>query len=86
MVKRHEEVAPYILELAKHASKTGEPIVRSIAYEFNERPDITDEFLLGDKYLVAPVLQEGFYITTCGKHMTAAAKVTAKGGAIKSGL
>ena len=58
MVKRHEEVAPYILELAKHASKTGEPIVRSIAYEFNERPDITDEFLLGDKYLVAPVLQE----------------------------
>lgn len=59
MVKRHEEVAPYILELAKHASKTGEPIVRSIAYEFNERPDITDEFLLGNKYLIAPVLEEG---------------------------
>ena len=49
----------YIEELMNNAINTGEPIVRSIAYEFNERPDLTDEFLLGHKYLVAPVLKEG---------------------------
>lgn len=59
MVSRHVEIKDYIEGLMNNAMNTGEPIVRSIAYEFNERPDITDEFLLGDKYLIAPVLQEG---------------------------
>lgn len=51
--------APYIAELVKNAAKTGEPIMRSLAYECNERPDINDEFMLGDKYLVAPVIEQG---------------------------
>lgn len=59
MVKRHYELAPYMQELLENTAKTGEPIARSIAYEFNERPDIVDEFLLGDRYLVAPILKEG---------------------------
>lgn len=59
MVSRHVAMKEYTEDLMKNAMYTGEPIVRSIAYEFNERPDITDEFLLGDKYLVAPILQEG---------------------------
>lgn len=52
-------VASYIEELVENASKTGEPVMRSIAYEFNERPDINDEFLLGNQYLVAPVIEKG---------------------------
>lgn len=59
MVSRHVAMKEYTEDLMKNAMYTGEPIVRSIAYEFNERPDITDEFLLGDKYLVAPILQDG---------------------------
>lgn len=59
MAKRHYELAPYMEELLKNAATTGEPIVRSLAYEFNQRADIVDEFMLGDKYLVAPILQEG---------------------------
>ena len=59
MVQRHYALAPYIQLLLENTAKTGEPIARSIAYEFNERPDIVDEFLLGDKYLVAPILTEG---------------------------
>ena len=56
----HEKFGSYILELAKHASKTGEPIVRYMEYEFpNEGyENIKDQFMLGKKYLVAPVLTE----------------------------
>jgi alpha-glucosidase (family GH31 glycosyl hydrolase) len=50
--------ADYILETAKHASKTGEPILRSLEYAYS-LPDIGDEFMLGEKLLVAPVLQKG---------------------------
>ncbi|MBQ7879547.1 MAG: alpha-galactosidase [Clostridia bacterium] len=59
MVKRHYALKPYLEELLKTAATTGEPIARSIAYQCNERPDITDEFILGDKYLIAPVLTQG---------------------------
>lgn len=30
-----------------------------IVYEFNERPDINDAFMLGDRYLIAPVIERG---------------------------
>ncbi len=33
--------------------------MRSIFYEFNVRADINDEFLLGDRYLIAPILKAG---------------------------
>jgi alpha-glucosidase len=48
----------YILECARHASKTGEPIVRSMEYMFPHQgfADCKDQFMLGEKYLVAPVL------------------------------
>lgn len=59
MTALHTMIAPYLKELAVNASKTGEPVIRSICYQFNERPDIIDEFLIGDKYLVAPILTEG---------------------------
>lgn len=60
MALLHEKFGSCILGLAKHASKTGEPIVRYMEYEFpNEGyENIKDQFMLGKKYLVAPVLTE----------------------------
>ena len=53
----HVEFAPYILETARHAAKTGEPIVRAMEYEFPHqgfnRP--MQQFMLGSRWLVAPV-------------------------------
>ncbi len=57
----HQQMGDYILELAKHASKTGEPIVRHMEYQYPspgihrlQRP-----VYAGDKYLVAPMLTSG---------------------------
>jgi alpha-glucosidase (family GH31 glycosyl hydrolase) len=58
----HLKFAPYIVELAQAAPKTGQPILRPIWY--NEPADreaqpITDEFMLGTDVVVAPVMKEG---------------------------
>lgn len=52
---------PLIVELAEHAAKTGEPIVRYLEYEFpgNGYEKVTDQFLLGSTVLVAPILESG---------------------------
>ena len=54
----HIAFAPYILETARHAAATGEPIVRAMEYEFPgqgfARP--MQQFMLGDRWLVAPVI------------------------------
>ncbi len=57
----HTQYAYYILTLAENAGKTGEPIARYMEYEFpNEGFEkVTDQFMLGDKILVAPVLKKG---------------------------
>ena len=56
----HVQFGPYILDLARHAAKTGEPIVRTMEYEFPNagfaRP--MTQFMLGSKWLVAPVTAE----------------------------
>ena len=56
----HIRFAPYVLELANNAAKTGEPILRTMEYEFPccgyARP--MTQFMLGSKYLVAPVVDE----------------------------
>lgn len=59
----HEEYSDYIMKLVKTASRTGEPIVRYLAYEFphEEFEKANDMFMLGDKYLVAPVTVKGQY-------------------------
>lgn len=54
----HVAFAPYILETARHAAATGEPIVRAMEYEFPHqgfnRP--MQQFMLGSRWLVAPVV------------------------------
>ncbi len=64
-VKRSVEIrakyTPYIMELAKIAAKTGEPIARSMEYEFPNQgfAEVRGQFMLGQKYLVAPVVTKG---------------------------
>ncbi|RYE20372.1 MAG: glycoside hydrolase [Sphingobacteriales bacterium] len=51
----------YILQLAKAAALTGEPIARSMEYAFPNQglSAVSGQFMLGDKYLVAPVAEKG---------------------------
>lgn len=58
-VALHVEFAPTILELARHAAKTGEPIVRLMEYEFPHQglETVRDQFMLGPDWLVAPVIR-----------------------------
>jgi alpha-glucosidase (family GH31 glycosyl hydrolase) len=60
-VRIREELTPYILELVRHAAATGEPILRSLEYSYPGvgLAKVTDQFMLGDDVLVAPVLTPG---------------------------
>ncbi len=62
----HTKIGDIIIELAKNASKTGEPIVRCMEYEFPNQgfETVTDQFMLGDSILVAPVLEKGVQTRT----------------------
>jgi len=58
----HLKFSPYIEELAQAVPKTGEPILRPIWYNFpadRAADTVTDEFMLGDAVLVAPVVVKG---------------------------
>lgn len=60
-VALRQRLLPEILGLARHAAATGEPIIRPMAYVFpgSGMDDVTDQFMLGDDILVAPVLEKG---------------------------
>lgn len=57
----HKEMGPYILEQAEISSRTGEPIVRCMDYMFPGEgfEDCNDQYMLGDRYLVAPMSNPG---------------------------
>ncbi len=53
---------PYIEKLMKEATQTGAPLLRTLFYEFPLDPmcwEIEDQYMFGDRYLVAPVLELG---------------------------
>lgn len=55
---------PYILDLMKEASETGAPLMRTMFYEFPQDKkcwEISDQYMFGTEYLVAPVLYENQY-------------------------
>lgn len=56
-----EKHIDYILKLINNAGKTGEPVIRYMAYEFpNENAEkVIDQFMLGDQFLVAPLFEKG---------------------------
>ncbi|MFH4964768.1 glycoside hydrolase family 31 protein [Gaetbulibacter sp. M235] len=64
--KLHTKMGNVILELAKQASITGNPIVKPMALAFpdNGYETIKDQFMLGDNILVAPVIEKGIYKRT----------------------
>ena len=56
-----QKFAPSFVVLAKRAAKDGEPMMRTLEYAY---PDcgyarVTDEFLMGEDLLVAPVVEKG---------------------------
>jgi alpha-glucosidase (family GH31 glycosyl hydrolase) len=58
----HKELGDYIWQLALRAREDGTPIVRPLFFrnpEDERTYGIRDEFLLGDRFLVAPVLVKG---------------------------
>ena len=57
-VALREEFTPIIMDLARESAKTGEPMVRTMEYEFPHQgyEKVIDQFLLGDDILVAPML------------------------------
>lgn len=59
-IELRRRFVPYILECAHHASKTGEPIIRAMEYEFpdEEFTNSRAQFMLGDRYIVSPVMNE----------------------------
>ena len=61
----HVAFGPYIMDLARRAAEKGEPIVRTMEYEFPHqgfaRP--MTQFMLGSKWLVAPVVAEDDAVT-----------------------
>tara|TARA_R110000868_G_scaffold22001_5_gene90781 strand:- start:84 stop:1670 length:1587 start_codon:yes stop_codon:yes gene_type:complete len=60
-VKIREKFVPFIMQLVENASKTGEPVVRSMEYEFPNQGyyNIKDQFMLGSNILVAPIIEKG---------------------------
>jgi alpha-glucosidase len=57
-VDTRKRYTSYILQLAKESAGNGQPIVRSMEYEFPNQgfAEVKGQFMLGNKYLVAPVL------------------------------
>ncbi|MFI3295143.1 MAG: glycoside hydrolase family 31 protein [Rikenellaceae bacterium] len=54
----HQEFAPLILKLARESAISGEPIVRSMEYNYPHKgfSDCQDQYMLGNEILVAPVM------------------------------
>ncbi len=58
----HNQLFPYLYAMAKEATETGMPMFRALALDY---PDFepgwtsTDEYMLGDRLIVAPIVEEG---------------------------
>jgi alpha-glucosidase len=59
-VEIRKTYTPLIMKLAAEAAQTGEPILRNMEYVFPGQgyATITDQFMLGNDILVAPMLEE----------------------------
>lgn len=60
VVETRQKFVPYILELAEKAARTGEPIVAPLEYHYPHQGyvEIKDQFMLGDRIIVAPVVEK----------------------------
>lgn len=65
-VQVKKDLQPYLLEMAKENHDTGIPLVRAMVLEFPEDPTcawLDRQYMLGDRYLVAPVFEESGEVT-----------------------
>lgn len=65
-VRIKKELEPYLLEKAVENHRTGIPLVRAMVLEFPEDPAcawLDRQYMLGDRYLVAPVFEESGEVT-----------------------
>lgn len=61
-LRLREDLREYVRKLMEEASKKGTPLIRTLFLEFpgdKEAWEVEDEYMFGDKYLVAPVLYPG---------------------------
>jgi len=60
-VELRKKFTPLILKLADHSALTGEPIMKNMELVFPDQgyANIRDQFMLGDKMLVAPMMAKG---------------------------
>ena len=61
-MQRREAMRPYVRGLMHEAHEKGTPLMRAMIYEFPEDSacvGLKDQYMFGDKYLVAPVMQPG---------------------------
>jgi len=61
-IKLRYSLFPYLYTLASKYTFDGEPIVRPLIYNFPDDDNVknmSDEFMLGDDILIAPILKEG---------------------------
>ncbi len=60
-INLHSNYSELFVKLGKLASKTGEPVIRHMAYEFPEEgfETVNDQFMVGSEILVAPVITKG---------------------------
>lgn len=59
MLAVRKKYSDYIADCVKHCAATGEPIIRTMLYQYNILPAETGQFLLGEEILVAPVVAKG---------------------------
>jgi alpha-glucosidase (family GH31 glycosyl hydrolase) len=54
-----ESLMPRILALVEAAARTGEPVLRPMAYHASDMDDVTDQCFLGPDTIIAPVTEQG---------------------------
>jgi len=61
MALLHSSLGDEIIELANYSALSGEPIIRNMEYVYPNKgyESLKDQFMLGDKILVAPVVEKG---------------------------
>lgn len=62
VVRLRQELLPELMSVVDDAARTGEPVLRALAYDFPGdvvAEAVTDQFTLGGRLLVAPVLEKG---------------------------
>ena len=61
-MNRREELRPYVRGLMQEAHEHGTPVIRAMFYQYPADAacvGIKDQYMFGDRYLVAPVLEAG---------------------------